>query len=163
MMPKVLILNGPNLNMLGAREPEIYGSQTLDDIRALAQATGHELGLEVDFRQSNSEGQLIDWVHEAITAADGVIVNGGAYSHTSIALLDALRGCGLPVVEVHLSNLFRRESYRHHSYVSEVAQGLICGFGAAGYALALAAIAPLIGEASATSSPGALARPSREP
>ena len=111
-MPRVLILNGPNLNMLGAREPEIYGSQTLDDIRALAQAKGQQLGLEVDFRQTNSEGQLIGWVHEAMTAAEGIIVNGGAYSHTSIALLDALRGCGLPVVEVHLSNLFRREFYR---------------------------------------------------
>ncbi len=143
-LPKILILNGPNLNLLGTREPEIYGRDTLADVEALCRRHAAHLGLEVDFRQSNHEGTLVDWVQEARARHAGIIVNAGAYSHTSVALLDALLACGKPVVEVHLSNLFRRESFRRHSYVTAAAQGLICGFGAQGYPLALDAVAGLL-------------------
>lgn len=144
MTRSILVLNGPNLNLLGKREPGIYGRETLSDIEAAATKRARELGLTLEFRQSNSEGQLVDWVQSAEQAHDALIVNAGAYSHTSIALLDALRGCGLPVIEVHLSNIFRREAYRHHSYISEVAQGVICGFGGRGYVLAIEAAAVML-------------------
>lgn len=144
-LPRILILNGPNLNLLGKREPEIYGRDTLADIEAMCHAHAARRGLAVDFRQSNHEGELVDWVHEARGGHDGIIVNAGAYSHTSVALLDALLACDKPVVEVHLSNLFKREAFRHHSYVTAAAQGLICGFGAQGYVLALDAMGRLVG------------------
>jgi len=144
MTDSVLILNGPNLNMLGTREPEVYGKLTLTDIEALCQARAAELGLNIDFRQSNSEGELVDWIQTAGADHAAIIINAGAYTHTSIALLDALRAAGLPVVEVHLSNIFQREEYRHNSYISETANGVICGFGSKGYELALEAAKTLI-------------------
>ena len=128
----VLVLNGPNLILLGTREPEIYGSTTLDVIRKSIDVRAGELGLQVDFRQSNTEGELVDWIQAAKNSAVAVIVNAGAYTHTSIAILDALLACDLPVIEVHLSNIFRREEFRHHSYISQAATGVICGFGAHG-------------------------------
>jgi 3-dehydroquinate dehydratase-2 len=139
----VFVLNGPNLNMLGTREPGIYGGKSLADIEKDCKAAGKELGLKVDFRQSNQEGTLVDWIQEAATAAKGIVINPGAYTHTSVALQDAIRAAGLPVVEVHLSNIFAREPFRHHSYVSPVAAGVICGLGPLGYRLALEAIKPL--------------------
>ena len=144
MTDSVLILNGPNLNMLGAREPEVYGKLTLADIETLCQARAAELGLNIDFRQSNIEGELVDWIQTAGADHAAIIINAGAYTHTSIALLDALRAAGLPVVEVHLSNIFQREEYRHNSYISEAANGVICGFGSKGYELALEAAKTLI-------------------
>jgi 3-dehydroquinate dehydratase-2 len=141
MPSPIFVLNGPNLNLLGTREPEVYGSTTLAEIEGMVRDKAQTLGLAIDFRQSNHEGVLVDWVQEARTAASGVIVNAGAYSHTSVALLDALTALDRPIVEVHLSNLFKREPFRHHSYVSAVAVGLICGFGAQGYLLALDAMA----------------------
>ncbi len=140
-MATILILNGPNLNLLGSRQPEIYGNATLADIEAACQAKGAALGLTVAFRQSNHEGVLIDWVQEARSSHQGLIVNAGALSHTSIALMDALLAFDGPIVEVHLSNLYRREAFRHHSYVSKTATGVIAGLGAQGYALALDALA----------------------
>lgn len=142
-MPTVFILNGPNLNLLGVRDPSIYGHDTLADIeeRCLARAAAH--GLQIDFRQTNHEGQLVDWIQEARESADGIILNAGALTHTSVAVLDALSAAELPVIEVHLSNIFRRESFRHHSYVSLAANGVICGLGAKGYELAIEAIAHL--------------------
>lgn len=145
MAEKILILNGPNLNMLGTREPEIYGSDSLDDVRALCEKRARELSLEIDFRQSNSEADLIEWIQGARGAYAGIILNAGALTHTSVALLDALLASQVPAIEVHLSNIFRRESYRRQSYVSEAARGLICGFGAYGYALALDAHRRLLG------------------
>jgi len=142
--PTILVLNGPNLNLLGLREPEIYGRETLSDIEEACLERAAELGLQLDFRQSNHEGQLVDWIHEARQTADGIILNAGAYSHTSIALMDALAAAELPVVEVHLSNIYRREPFRHHSYISRVARGVICGFGGHGYELALTAMARLL-------------------
>ena len=144
MATTVYVLNGPNLNLLGLREPEIYGRETLSDIEEACLERAAELGLQLDFRQSNHEGQLVDWIHEARQTADGIILNAGAYSHTSIALLDALAAAELPVVEVHLSNIYRREPFRHHSYISRVARGVICGFGGHGYELALTAMARLL-------------------
>jgi len=140
----ILVLNGPNLNLLGVREPATYGRDTLADIEEGCLERAAELDLAVDFRQSNHEGQLVDWIQEARETADGIILNAGAYTHTSIAILDALRASEVPIIEVHLSNIHRRESYRRHSYVSEAAQGMICGFGAQGYLLALEAMAQLI-------------------
>ncbi len=142
--PRVLILNGPNLNILGTREPEIYGATTLADIESSCRSRAGELGLEVDCRQSNSEGELVDWIQESREQHDAIIINPGAYSHTSIAILDALQAVGLPVIEVHLSNIHQREPFRHRSYVSKVAKGVICGFGADGYGLALDAAARLL-------------------
>lgn len=139
--PTVLVLNGPNLNMLGTREPEIYGSQTLADIEAMARERATDLGLFVDFRQSNSEGELVSWIQDARQGADAIIINAGAYSHTSVAILDALQAFKGPIIEVHLSNIYKREAFRHHSYVSGVALGVICGLGAKGYLLALDAVA----------------------
>jgi len=144
MSAKIFVLNGPNLNLLGTREPHIYGSDTLDDLKSLAQARAAELGLEIDFRQSNSEGELVDWIQEARESADGIVINAGAYTHTSVAILDALVATELPVVEIHLSNLFKREAFRHHSYISPVAAGLITGFGPQGYPLALEAMSSIL-------------------
>lgn len=141
MSKRILILNGPNLNLLGVREPGTYGSQSLADIEALCRVTGERLGLEIDFRQSNHEGELVGWIQEARTGCDAIVINPAAYSHTSVAIHDALRAVALPVAEVHLSNIHSREAFRHHSYVSSVAVGVICGFGATGYRLALEAIA----------------------
>lgn len=139
--PKVLILNGPNLNLLGTREPEIYGTTSLAEIEAVCRARGAELGLEVDCRQSNGEGQLVDWIQEARGTRDGLILNPGAYSHTSIALLDALLAVGLPAIEVHLSNIHKREPFRGQSFVSKAALGVVAGFGTDGYLMALEAMA----------------------
>lgn len=141
MPHRVLVLNGPNLNLLGEREPELYGRTTLADLHAACAACGRALGLAVDFRQSNAEGQLVDWIHDARRAHQGVVINAGAYTHTSIAILDALRALTIPIYEVHLSNIFRREPFRHVSYVSQAARGIISGFGAFGYELALQALA----------------------
>ncbi len=144
MSSKVLILNGPNLNMLGTREVEIYGHDTLEDIEAKTVTRAAELKMEIDFRQSNSEAELVNWIQEAQGAVDGIIINAGAYSHTSIAILDALKMVDMPIIEVHLSNIFQRESFRKESYVSGAAQGLIAGFGATGYLLAAEAMGQLI-------------------
>lgn len=141
-MPRdVLILNGPNLNLLGTREPGVYGAATLADVEAACRARGEALGLAVEFRQTNHEGQLIDWIQEAGRRQAAVVINPGAYTHTSIALHDAIRGTGVTVLEVHLSNIHAREAFRHHSYVSPVAKGVIVGLGPLGYLLALEAIA----------------------
>ena len=150
MILPVYVLNGPNLNLVGSREPEVYGRQTLSDIEKAVTTRAKKLGLEVVFRQSNHEGVLVDWVQEARSKSSGVIINPGAYSHTSIALLDAFRALDKPVVEVHLSNLHQRERYRHHSYISAVAKGVIMGFGSMGYVLALDAMAGLVGPGKAT-------------
>jgi 3-dehydroquinate dehydratase-2 len=139
--PKILILNGPNLNMLGTRQPEVYGKVTLADIEAACQARATDLGLAAECRQSNGEGELVDWIQAARNEVQAMIINPGAYSHTSVAILDALLAADLPTVEVHLSNIHRREEFRHHSYVSKAAQGVICGFGARGYIMALEALA----------------------
>lgn len=139
------VLNGPNLNRLGKREPAIYGSTTLDEIAARCVAAGKRHDLDVTFRQSNHEGVLVDWIHEAAdTGVAGIILNAGAYTHTSVALHDAIRAVGLPVIEVHLSNVHAREAFRHHSYISPAAAGVILGFGAASYELAIDALAGLI-------------------
>ena len=143
-MSTVFILNGPNLNLLGVRYPSVYGHDTLADIEERCLARAAALDLQIDFRQTNHEGQLVDWVQEARESAEGIILNAGALTHTSVAVFDALSAAGLPTIEVHLSNIFRRESFRHHSYVSLVANGVICGLGAQGYELALEAIASLI-------------------
>jgi 3-dehydroquinate dehydratase II len=144
--PKILVLNGPNLNLLGTREPDIYGTETLDDIERQSRAQAKALGLGIEFRQSNYEGELVDWIQDARQDMAGILINAGAYTHTSIAILDALKASGLPVVEVHLSNIFGRETFRHQSYVSFAATGLVCGFGGLGYSLALEAIARLIAD-----------------
>jgi 3-dehydroquinate dehydratase-2 len=141
-MALVYVLNGPNLNMLGVREPSIYGGLDLAGIEALVRARGKGLGFEIEFRQTNHEGQFVDWIHEAYhRKAVGLVLNPGALTHTSIALHDAIRASGLTTIEVHLSNVFAREAFRHHSYVSPVAKGVICGFGPKGYELALEALA----------------------
>ena len=147
MAGTVFLLNGPNLNMLGVREPSIYGGRTLAEIGEDCAAAGRGLGLTVDFRQTNHEGVLVDWIQEAATAADGIIINPGAYTHTSVAIHDAIRAAGRPLIEVHLSNIFAREPFRHHSYVSPLASGVICGLGPKGYILALQALAELIAKA----------------
>jgi len=142
--PTVFVLNGPNLNLLGTREPEVYGSDTLDDIAVRLEERARPLGLSVDMRQSNHEGHLIDWLHEAnAEGAKAVILNAGAYTHTSIALRDAIAAIAVPVIEVHLSNPHAREHFRHRSHVAPVAKGMIAGFGAMGYELALDAAARL--------------------
>ncbi|HYD65947.1 type II 3-dehydroquinate dehydratase [Azospirillum sp.] len=140
----VLVLNGPNLNMLGVREPHIYGSLTLDDLESSCQERAEQLGLSIDFRQSNHEGELVSWIQQARTEHDGIVINAGAYTHTSVAIMDALILSELPVIEVHLSNIFKREAFRHHSYISPVAKGMICGFGPHGYLLALEALAQIL-------------------
>jgi 3-dehydroquinate dehydratase-2 len=144
MAKLVYVLNGPNLNMLGRREPEIYGTETLEDLEKRTAARAKSLGLTIDFRQSNSEGELISWIQECREKAAGIVLNAGGLTHTSVALLDALQACELPVVEVHLSNIFRREEFRHHSYISLAASGVICGLGGKGYELAMEAMAELL-------------------
>jgi 3-dehydroquinate dehydratase-2 len=146
MAKPIYVLNGPNLNMLGLREPAIYGTDSLDDVRRKAEVRAKAVGLTIDFRQSNIEGELVTWVQEARNKAAGIIINAGAYSHSSIALLDALQAAELPVIEVHLSNIFRREPYRQHSYISLGAKGVICGLGAKGYELALEAMADMLAD-----------------
>jgi len=143
--PKILVVNGPNLNMLGAREPAVYGRDRLADIEKLCRKAGREFGLAIDFRQSNHEGEIVGWLQEARASHAGIVINAGAYTHTSIAILDALQLTELPAIEVHLSNIFRREEFRHHSYVSLAARAVICGLGASGYGLALEALAELLG------------------
>jgi 3-dehydroquinate dehydratase-2 len=143
MAKPIFVLNGPNLNLLGSREPEIYGSTTLADIEAQVRARAGQLGLGVEFRQSNHEGDLVDWLQEARKSALGVILNAGAYTHTSVALHDALKAVEVPVIEVHISNPYRREAFRHTSYVSPAVTGTICGVGAQGYSLAVEALATL--------------------
>ncbi len=137
MSQSILILNGPNLNLLGTRQPEVYGSTTLADVERACVAKGEALGVGIDFRQSNSEGTLVDWIHEARSKHAGIVINAGAYTHTSVAIMDAISSVELPVIEVHLSNIHRRESFRHLSYISKVSVGMICGFGAFGYLMAL--------------------------
>jgi len=146
-MPRILVLNGPNLNLLGRREPGIYGHTTLADLEAMCAAEAERLGLALECRQSNSEGELVTWIQAVPGTFDGLILNAGAYSHTSIALLDALRALDEPLIEVHLSNIYRRESFRQHSYVSLAANGVLCGFGPRGYLMALHAIAAILAEA----------------
>jgi 3-dehydroquinate dehydratase-2 len=140
MAKPIYVLNGPNLNLLGTREPEVYGKETLDDLRKRCERKAGALGFSVDFRQSNHEGELVAWIQEARDGASGLIVNAGAFTHTSIAMLDALLACSVPVVEVHLSNIFTREPFRHQSYISKAAKGVICGFGGLGYELAIEAL-----------------------
>lgn len=135
----ILLLNGPNLNLLGSREPHIYGHQTLTDITTTLQQQAHELGYQLDCRQSNAEHELIDWVHAARNNADFIIINPGAFTHTSIALRDALAGVAIPFIEVHLSNIHAREPFRQHSYLADIAVAVICGCGAQGYEFALQA------------------------
>lgn len=144
--PLIVILNGPNLNLLGMRQPHIYGAATLDDVEQLCSDTADGYGLAIDFRQTNGEGELVSWVQECRGKAAGIIINPAGYSHTSVALLDALLATDLPVIEVHISNIHRREEFRHHSYVSQAAVGVICGLGVRGYALALQAMADLLEE-----------------
>jgi len=144
MTAKILILNGPNLNLLGQREPEIYGRETLADIESACRATGERLGLGVEFHQSNGEGDIIGWIQSAPGRAAGLVINAAGLTHSSVAILDALKAITLPVIEVHLSNIFRREAFRSHSYVSLAADGVICGLGGFGYVLAIEALARLI-------------------
>ena len=144
-MKKILILNGPNLNLLGTREPEVYGSDTLAGVERLCLEEGEKLGVAIDCRQSNHEGQLIDWLQEAgreIAAGNmlGVVFNPGAYTHTSVALHDAIKGARVTVIELHISNVHAREEFRHQSYISPAARGIMVGFGVAGYALAIGAL-----------------------
>ena len=149
-MPKlVTLLNGPNLNLLGLRQPEIYGRETLDDVVARVADLAEELGLTVRAQQSNHEGQLVDWIQAARTTSAGIIINPGAYSHTSVAILDALNAYDGPVLEVHISNIHKREAFRHHSYVSMRSNGVIAGFGTQGYQLGLRRIAKLIDDQAA--------------
>lgn len=147
-LPLVAVLNGPNLNMLGLRQPGVYGSATMDDVEQLCAETADQLGLAIDFRQTNGEGELVSWVQECRGRAAGIVINPAAYTHTSVALLDALLAVELPVIEVHISNIHRREEFRRRSYVSMAAVGVICGLGPRGYALALRGMAGLIEDAS---------------
>ena len=145
-VPKpIFILNGPNLNLLGQRQPEVYGKATLEDVAEGCASVAEELGLTIRFHQSNHEGQIIDWIHQARSDGAGIIINPAAYTHTSIAIFDALSAFDGPVLEVHISNIHRRESFRHHSYVSSRADGVIAGFGTEGYLLALRRMATLLG------------------
>lgn len=145
----VYFLNGPNLNLLGKRQPQIYGYETLADVEAACRKVADELRLELRFHQSNREYEIIDWIHEAREIAGGLAINPGAFTHTSVAILDALNACDFPVLEVHISNVHKRESFRHHSYVSLRADGVIAGFGTQGYGLALRRLAHLIDEQAA--------------
>ena len=146
MKKTVFVLNGPNLNLLGTREPAVYGAQTLADVQQLCQQACARHGFALEFRQTNHEGVLVDWIHEAgrLHAAGelvGVVLNAGAYTHTSVALLDAIKGTGITLIELHISNVFARESFRHHSWISPAARAVMCGFGVQGYALAIDALA----------------------
>jgi 3-dehydroquinate dehydratase-2 len=140
----IFILNGPNLNLLGLRQPEIYGRETLEDVADACSALADDLGLTIRFHQSNHEGVIVDWIHEARQAGAGIIINPGAFTHTSVAILDALNAFDGPVLEVHISNVHKRESFRHHSYVSLRAEGVIAGFGTEGYQLALRRMLTLV-------------------
>lgn len=144
MTKPIYVLNGPNLNLLGKREPAVYGRDTLADVQRRTEARAKALKLAVEFRQSNHEGQIVDWVQEAREKAAGIIINAGGFTHTSVAILDAMQAAELPAIEVHLSNIFRREDYRHHSYISLGARGVICGLGAKGYELAVEAMAEIL-------------------
>ncbi|MFV3415144.1 type II 3-dehydroquinate dehydratase [Pseudomonas nitroreducens] len=144
MSHTLLVLNGPNLNLLGTREPATYGHETLDDIAALCHRTGAENGLEIEFRQTNHEGQLIDWIHQARGRCFGILVNPAAWTHMSVAIRDALAAVELPVIEVHLSNVHKREEFRHHSFVSGVAVGVIAGLGSDGYRAGIQHFAKLL-------------------
>jgi 3-dehydroquinate dehydratase-2 len=145
-MKTITVLNGPNLNMLGLRQPHIYGASTLDDVENLCAETALELGLGIDFRQSNIEGELVSWIQECRGRSAGIIINPAGYTTTSIAMLDALLIADQPVIEVHITNIHKREEFRHHSYISKVATGVICGLGVAGYALALRAMAGILAD-----------------
>jgi 3-dehydroquinate dehydratase-2 len=137
MTKSILVINGPNLNLLGTREPEIYGADTLDDIRDKMTEKAASLDLSIDFRQSNNEGEIVNWIQESREGHDAIIINAGALTHTSVAIMDALLAAGTPTIEVHLSNIFKREQFRHHSYISSAAVGMITGFGAIGYLMAV--------------------------
>jgi 3-dehydroquinate dehydratase-2 len=141
MRNRILVLNGPNLNLLGKREPETYGTATLADVEALCRAEAAQHDLDLDFRQSNHEGELVTWIQEAREGTDGLVINPAAYSHTSVAIHDALRMLDAPIIEVHLSNIHAREAFRHHSFVSSVATAVICGLGPLGYRVAIIALA----------------------
>jgi 3-dehydroquinate dehydratase-2 len=145
----VYVLNGPNLNLLGKRQPAIYGAETLADVEASCRSVGGDLGLGIEFRQSNREYEIIDWIHEARERAAAIVINPAAFTHTSVAILDALHTFEGPIIEVHISNIHKREPFRHHSYVSSVAAGVIAGFGVQGYELALSRVAKLIENAEA--------------
>lgn len=148
MAATILVLNGPNLNLLGTREPDVYGTQTLADIEGACRERADALGVGIVFRQTNHEGELVDWIQQARGQADAIVINPAALTHTSVAVFDALTAVGLPAVEVHLSNIFKREPWRHHSYVSPAAVGVVCGFGGTGYVLAIEALARIINERS---------------
>ena len=144
MSKPIYILNGPNLNLLGTREPQIYGYTSLADLKNMCQSQAKKRGVEIFFKQSNSEEQMLDWIHEAINGADGLIINAAALTHTSLAILDALNNVSCPIIEVHISNPHQRESFRHHSYVAFAATGAIVGLGVRGYLLAIDAIAEML-------------------
>jgi len=152
MSRTVYVLNGPNLNLLGKREPHIYGHETLADVEAQCRTLAAELNLSIEFRQSNAEFQIIDWIHAARETAAAIVINPGGFTHTSIAIMDALNACKCPVFEVHISNVHRRESFRHHSYVSLTATGVMAGFGTHGYSLALRHVAQLFAKEAANAS-----------
>lgn len=145
-MALIFVLNGPNLNLLGKRQPHIYGHETLADVERECRALASSLGLEMRFHQSNREYELIDWVHEAREIASGLVINPAAFTHTSIAIMDALSAFDHPIIEVHISNVHKREAFRHHSYISPIASGVIAGFGTQGYQLAIRRLATLIGQ-----------------
>ncbi|MRT42556.1 type II 3-dehydroquinate dehydratase [Enterobacteriaceae bacterium RIT702] len=136
-MRTIYVLNGPNLNLLGTREPETYGSDTLQNVEALCRATAEELGVAIEFRQTNHEGEMIEWIQQARFEAQALVINPAAWTHTSVAIRDAVTGVALPLWEVHITNVHKREPFRHHSYLSDVAQGVICGYGIRGYRYAL--------------------------
>ena len=144
MSKPIYILNGPNLNLLGTREPEIYGRMTLVDVKSMCKERAKSRGLKIFFEQSNNETQIIDWVHQAIDDADGIIINPAAFTHTSVAILDALKNVPAPIIELHISNTHQREPFRHHSYVTQAATGLILGFGINGYVMAVDAMANML-------------------
>lgn len=146
MTKSILVINGPNLNLLGTREPEIYGAETLDDIKDNMTAKAGKLNLSIDFRQSNIEGEIVNWIQEARENHDAIVINAGALTHTSVAIMDALLAVDTPCVEVHLSNIFKREEFRHHSYISSAAVGMITGFGAVGYLMAVDAVSGILSE-----------------
>ena len=147
MTTKVMVINGPNLNLLGTRQPEIYGQATLADVEKLSAERAAGLGLEADCRQSNHEGEIVDWIQEARSSHAGIVINAGGLSHTSVAIPDALQGVALPVIEIHVSNIYKREAFRHHSRISPAAIGVIAGFGIAGYGLAIEALVAVLEEA----------------
>ena len=147
MSHSVLVINGPNLNLLGQREPHIYGRATLDDIRSATVARGRDHDLTIDFRQSNMEGEIVTWIQQARGKSDGIIINAAGYTHTSVAIMDALVSSDQPVIEVHISNIYKREEFRHFSYISRAATGVICGLGPHSYLLAVDAMAELLRKA----------------